>query len=134
MAFDLARNDWRSFRIDRLDTLRTTGMRFQPVRSGRDAVSFVRAGIENLPTRRRIEVLVHASGAAVRARVGQWVTVEDVDEDRCRLRMIVDNLDWPALTLGAVGADFEVIRPPELIEHLRDWGARFTRATAGSHA
>jgi predicted DNA-binding transcriptional regulator YafY len=131
VAFDLGRNDWRSFRLDRLDNLRTTGMRFHPRElPAADAVSFVRAGIQNLPTRRRIEVLVHAPGATVRTRVGQWVTVEDVDDSRCRLRMTVDNLDWPALTLGAVGADFEVVRPPELIDHIRDWGARFTRATA----
>jgi predicted DNA-binding transcriptional regulator YafY len=132
VAFDLGRNDWRSFRLDRLDALRTTGMRFQPRElPAEDAVSFVRAGIENLPTRRRIEVVVHASGPTVRSRVGQWVSIEDVSDDTCRLRMTVDNLDWPALVLGAVGVDFEVIRPAELIDHLRDWGARFTRAAQG---
>jgi predicted DNA-binding transcriptional regulator YafY len=133
VAFDLGRNDWRSFRLDRLDGLRTTGMRFQPRElPAEDAVSFVRAGIQNLPTRRRVEALIHASGETVRSRLGQWVTVEDVDAGTCRVRMTVDNLDWPALALGSVGADFEVIRPPELVEHLRDWGARFTRATAGA--
>jgi predicted DNA-binding transcriptional regulator YafY len=132
VAFDLARNDWRSFRLDRLDSLRTTGMRFEPrVLPAEDAVSFVRAGIQNLPTRRRIEVLVHAPAETVRARLGQWASVEDVDERSCRLRMTVENLDWPALALGTVGAEFEVIRPPELVDHLRDWAVRFTRATAG---
>jgi predicted DNA-binding transcriptional regulator YafY len=135
VAYDLGRTDWRSFRLDRLDGLRTTGMRFRPRElPAEDAVSFVRAGIQNLPTRRRIEVLVHASGATVRSRVGQWVTVEDVDDGACRLRMTVDNFDWPALVLGAVGADFEVIRPPELVAHLRDWGARFTRAVRAPDA
>jgi predicted DNA-binding transcriptional regulator YafY len=130
VAYDLGRNDWRSFRLDRLDSLRTTGMRFQPRElPADDAVSFVRAGIQNLPTRRRIEALVHASGESVRGRVGQWATIEDMDETTCRLRMTVENLDWPALTLGTIGADFEVVRPPELVEHIRDWGARFTRAT-----
>ena len=130
VAYDLARNDWRSFRLDRLDSLRTTGMRFEPRElPAEDAVSFVRAGIQNLPTRRRVEVLVHAPGETVRARLGQWASVEDVDERSCRLRMTVENLDWPALALGTVGVDFEVIRPPELVDHLRDWAARFTRAT-----
>jgi predicted DNA-binding transcriptional regulator YafY len=131
VAYDLARNDWRSFRLDRLDSLRTTGMRFEPRElPAEDAVSFVRAGIQNLPTRRRIEVLVHAPGETVRARLGQWASVEDVDERSSRLRMTVENLDWPALALGTVGADFVVIRPSELVDHLRDWAARFTRATA----
>ncbi|MBV9583204.1 MAG: YafY family transcriptional regulator [Chloroflexi bacterium] len=132
VAFDLGRGDWRSFRLDRLDGLRTTGMRFQPRElPAVDAVSFVRAGIQNLPTRRRIEVVVHASAATVRDRVGQWASLEEVDEGTCRLRMTVDNLDWPALALGTIGAEFEVVRPTELIDHLRDWGARFTRAAAG---
>jgi predicted DNA-binding transcriptional regulator YafY len=131
VAFDLGRNDWRSFRLDRLDSLRTTGMRFQPrPLPAEDAVSFVRAGIQNLPTNYRVEVLVHAPGATVRGRLGQWVSVEDVDDQSCRARMTVDNLDWTALALGSAGADFEVIRPPELVAHLRDWGARFTRAAS----
>jgi len=131
VAFDLGRTDWRSFRVDRLDNLRTTGMRFQPRElPAEDPVSFVRAGIENLPTRRRIEAVVHAPGATVRGRMGQWATIEDVDDATCRLRMTVDNLDWPVLTLGAIGADFEVVRPPELVDHLREWGARLLRATA----
>jgi predicted DNA-binding transcriptional regulator YafY len=109
-------------------------MRFQPrLLPAADAAAFVRAGIQSLPTAPRpVEALVHAPAAAVRSAVGQWVTVEEVDQDSCRLRMSVDNLDWPALALGAVGAEFEVIQPPELVDHLRDWAARFTRATNGS--
>lgn len=36
------------------------------------------------------------------------------------------------MILGAVGADFEVIHPPELVSYIREWGDRFTRATASS--
>ncbi len=42
--------------------------------------------------------------------------------------MNVDSLDWPTMILGAVGADFEVFSPPELVDHLREWGDRFSRA------
>jgi predicted DNA-binding transcriptional regulator YafY len=131
VAYDLARNDWRSFRVDRLDSLRTTGMRFaaRPL-PAEDAVAFVRAGLDNLPTRRRVEVLIRAPADTVRSVVGRWATVEEADATSCRLRMTVENLDWPALTLGAVGADFEVIRPPELVDRIRELGELFTRATA----
>jgi hypothetical protein len=43
--------------------------------------------------------------------------------------MTADNLDWPTLALGSVGAEFQVLRPPELVDHIREWAARFTRAT-----
>jgi predicted DNA-binding transcriptional regulator YafY len=51
-----------------------------------------------------------------------------VDAQTCELRMTVDDLAWPAMAIGAAGADFEVREPPELVELLRDWSARFARA------
>jgi predicted DNA-binding transcriptional regulator YafY len=110
-------------------------MRFQPRElPAEDAVAFVRAGIQNLPSRRSIEAIVHAPAATVRSTTGSWATIEEIDERTCRLRMTVDNLDWPALTLGSIGAEFEVVRPPELVEHIRDWAARFSRATGAVSA
>jgi hypothetical protein len=44
--------------------------------------------------------------------------------------MTADSLDWPIMALGAVGADFEVVSPPELADRVRDWGRRFSRAGA----
>ncbi|MDQ3886181.1 MAG: WYL domain-containing protein [Actinomycetota bacterium] len=63
---------------------------------------------------------------------GRWGAVEDIDDRQCLLRMTSDSLDWPAMALGAVGADFEVLSPPELLDHVRDWGHRFSRATAST--
>ena len=37
-------------------------------------------------------------------------------------------LDWALIALGATGADFLVLSPPELAARVADWGARFTRA------
>jgi predicted DNA-binding transcriptional regulator YafY len=130
VAYDLARHDWRSFRLDRLDRPRSTGVRFRPRRlPADDAAAFVRAGIDHLPAPYAVEVLVHAPAAAVRERIGRWAAVDDVGDGRCLLRMNTDSLDWPALALGAVGADFEVRSPPELLDHVRSWGHRFSRAT-----
>jgi predicted DNA-binding transcriptional regulator YafY len=130
VAYDLTRHDWRSFRLDRLTEPRTTGARFRPrALPAEDAAAFVRAGIENSPTADTIEAVVRAPGDRVRAALGRWATVEDIDDDRCRLHMTVDSLDWPALALGTVGAEFEVIQPPELVNYLREWSARFNRAT-----
>jgi predicted DNA-binding transcriptional regulator YafY len=130
VAFDLARQDWRSFRLDRLSAPRATGMRFSPRELPADDVAtFVRAGIESVPLPHTVEALVNAPAATVRSMVGQWGKVEDLDEGRCRLRMTADSLDWPTLALGAVGAEFEVVGPPELVDHLREWASRFTRAT-----
>lgn len=133
VAYDLTRHDWRSFRLDRLDEPRPTRARFRPRElPADDAAAFVRAGIEHLPAPYTVEALVHAPAATVRDQVGRWGTVDDVDDQRCLLRMTSDSLDWPTMALGAVGADFEVLCPPELLAHVRDCGHRFNRATAPS--
>jgi predicted DNA-binding transcriptional regulator YafY len=133
VAFDLTRQDWRSFRLDRLDNPRSTAMRFTPRElPARDAAAFVRASFGNLSTPYAVEVLVHAPAATVRGLTGQWATVEAVDDQRCRVLMTIDNLDWPAHALGAIGAEFEVLSPPELVARIREWGARFVRATGAS--
>jgi predicted DNA-binding transcriptional regulator YafY len=130
VAFDMTRQDWRSFRLDRLQSPRSTTIRFVPREvPGGDAVAFVRSGLENMPQTFAVEALVHAPGPRVRESIGRWANVEDVDPATCRLRMSVDSLDWPALALGSIGAEFEVLGPPELIEQVRDWAARFGRAT-----
>jgi predicted DNA-binding transcriptional regulator YafY len=131
VAYDLTRHDWRSFRLDRLQDPRSTGARFrQRELPAPDAAAFVRAGIDNIPaTPRTAEVLVHAPAAEVRVTLGQWGTVEEVDEGRCRVFMAAENLDWPTLALGAVGAEFEIIGPPELAAQVHEWATRFARAT-----
>ena len=43
--------------------------------------------------------------------------------------MSVDVLDWPMMVLGSVGAEFEVIAPPELHTRLQEWSERFGRAS-----
>jgi predicted DNA-binding transcriptional regulator YafY len=129
VAYDLVRHDWRSFRLDRLDRPRSTGARFRPRElPAEDAASFVRARMGQLPAPYTVEVLVDAPAEPVRRHLGRWAVVEDVDEHRCMLRMRTDSLDWPAMALGSLGAEFTVHSPPELLDHLRRWAGTFGRA------
>ncbi|WP_169983951.1 YafY family protein [Microbispora sp. H10836] len=129
VAYDLTRHDWRSFRVDRLAEPEGSGSRFRPRDlPAADAAEFVRAAMDNLPRPYRVEALVDAPAVAVRRRIGHWCTVEEVDAERCRIRMITHSLHWPAMALGMAGADFRVLAPPELLDEIREWGARFQRA------
>jgi predicted DNA-binding transcriptional regulator YafY len=134
LAWDLDRQDWRTFRVDRLADPAPTGARFrQRELPGGDPAAFVQASIASVPTRYDVLVTVQAPAEAVQRVVCHWGTVEAVDEGSCRLRMGVDSLDWPAMVLSAVGAHFHVTRPPELVEHLLETGRRFVRATEPTH-
>jgi predicted DNA-binding transcriptional regulator YafY len=136
VAYDLTRQDWRSFRLDRVENPRSTGMRFSPRElPAEDPVAFVRRGIDSLPSApKRIEAILHASAETVRPKVGQWANIEDIDDARCRITMTADNFDWPALGLGMIGAEFEIVSPPELLDHLREWADRFARARPAGEA
>ena len=134
VGYDLARHDWRSFRLDRLSAPGGTGTRFRPrTLPAADAAAFVRAGVDSVTARYDVEVLIQAPAAAVRQRIGQWAAVEDIDATRCRVRMTADSLDWPVMTLGAAGAGFQVISPPELLNRVHDWGRRFSQASVTTH-
>jgi len=135
VGYDLDRHDWRSYRVDRVARPEGTGGRFRPRElPAADAAAFVRAGIGSVSAVYDVEVLIEAPAAAVRERIGRWSTVENTGPGRCRMRMTADSLDWPTMALGAVGADFEVVSPPELADHVRDWGSRFSRAAGGFRA
>ncbi len=133
VAYDLTRNDWRSFRLDRVTGVpQPTGARFRPrTLPAADAAEFVRRNIAAAPGTGtwQVTAAVEAPAAAVRERIGRWATIEEDGPGRCLVTMKPgDNLDWPVIALGVTGADFRVLSPPEVAERIGDWGARFTRA------
>jgi predicted DNA-binding transcriptional regulator YafY len=130
VGYDLTRQDWRSFRLDRLTGPGGTGARFRPRElPAADAAAFVQAGIGRATAVYEVEALVGAPAETVRERHGRYATVEEVSQTRSRIRMTTDQLEWPMMLLGSLGAEFEVISPPELLDQVRDWARRFTRAS-----
>jgi predicted DNA-binding transcriptional regulator YafY len=132
VAYDLTRQDWRSFRLDRVaGHLQPTGARFRPRElPAATAAEYVRRNIAGPVPSYHTEAVVEAPAAAVRERIGRWATVTEDGPASCRVSMTVPGTsrDWAVIALGVAGADFHVLSPPELIEQVADWGARFTRA------
>ena len=128
VAWDLDRGDWRSFRIDRLTAPKPTGARFRPREiPGGDPVAWMRSRLAAVPNRYEVSVLITRPAPEVQGFVGQWATVEPVSAVACRLRMAVDDLSWPVMVLGTLGADFEVESPPELLGRIRAAGETLLR-------
>ena len=128
VAYDRDRQDWRSFRVDRISAPATTGQRFRPRElPAEDALSFVQAGIRGMPQRYAVRVRVATTPEVVARAVGRWGTVEP-SGDGCVLEMSVDSLEWPVMVLAQLEADFEVECPTELTELLTRTAARFAKA------
>lgn len=130
-AFDLDRDDWRSFRLDRLERPEPTTWRFRP-RDHPDPVRHVQQGVVSSPYPHVARVRVHAPAGVVAAAVpARAASVEAVDDASCVLVAGGENLRGLAFHLAILGHDFEVLEPPELAEALRALGGRMLRAASG---
>jgi predicted DNA-binding transcriptional regulator YafY len=132
MARDLARADWRTFRLDRISDACPTGRRFVPVEAP-DPAEYVITSVTASPYRYQAVVLLECPAAELASRLPPSVgLVETVGDDRCRLTVGSDSLDQLAVRLAALELPLTVLEPPELVERMRrlaDWLGR-----AGPHA
>ncbi|GAB6985311.1 helix-turn-helix transcriptional regulator [Nocardioides pyridinolyticus] len=132
VAYDRDRQDWRSFRVDRISAVRQSGQRFRAhVLPAPDAPSFVEAGIRRMAHRYEVRFRLALPAAAVEADIGRWATVTP-DGDGCRVVMPTDSLDWPLMVLARTEAEFTVDGPPELLAALAGAATRFAQAAGTS--
>ncbi|HBF82518.1 MAG TPA: DNA-binding transcriptional regulator [Streptomyces sp.] len=134
VAWDVDRDAWRTFRVDRVTPRTPSGPRFPPREDPEgDAAAYVAGKVSAAAWRHRARVTVHAPAAAVLERVNPAVgVVEAVDEETCVLVTGADTLDSLAVRLGMLGYDFTVTQPPELVAHLRELAGRYARSTSPS--
>jgi predicted DNA-binding transcriptional regulator YafY len=131
VAWDVDRQDLRTYRVDRIVPRPPPGPRFapRPLPEG-DAAKYVARGASAAAWRYRARVRVHAPAEAVAAQINPAVGVlEVVDERTCVLDTGADTLERLAVYLGLLGVDFDVDDPPELVDHLRALADRYRRAT-----
>lgn len=118
LAFDLDRDDWRSFRLDRVRRVTVGTLRNQP-REVPDPASYITRSVSQSPYRYVATARVRASGDRVRERVSPLAgDVTDLGDGWCRLVTGGETLDYLAAELVMLGTDVEVLDPPELVEHL----------------
>jgi predicted DNA-binding transcriptional regulator YafY len=130
VAYDREREDWRTFRLDRIDDPRATRVVFKPRRiPGGNAAEYVMASLRSIPMRYQVTVTLHAPAAdiAARIRAGEG-EVEALDEARCLFRTQGDSLEWLAFMLIWFNVGFEVREPPELVDYLAELSGRLGAA------
>jgi len=134
VARDTDLGDWRTFRADRIEEPRLTGMRFVPVNPP-DAAAFVARAVTTAPYRYQARILLHASAQAIARQVPPSVgIVEPAGPGRCVLVSGSDSLDALALHVTALDGDYVVLEPSELAERLSVLAARLAAAFQASTA
>src|SRR5262245_53117469 len=133
VARDIDRDDWRTFRVDRIAPPVMLGATFTPPTDPPDAVRFVSNAVSASPYRYRAVVTLYAPAADIAARVPPTVgQVEAIDVDSCRLITGSDSLLSVVVHLSALDVDFEVTEPAEMVDVIRTLAARLTRAAQRS--
>ncbi|MEV4093175.1 helix-turn-helix transcriptional regulator [Streptosporangium saharense] len=134
LAYDNDRDDWRSFRVDRIGDPLATGVRVPArVPPEQDAAAFVTDRLySSAPTYEVVATLRLPAEEVARRLGGAAGDVEPIDGHSCLLRGPADTLEWTAARLLMLGCEFEVREPPELVAYLRALGARATRAAQAS--
>ena len=134
VGWDRGREDWRTFRIDRIDRPATGGARFKARALPADnAAAFVQRSVAGAWSRHEARVTVHAPAATVARRL-PWIVdaLEPIDEHRCEYRTSDYDLTWLAIGVAMLGVDVDVHEPPELIAELEALSGRLQRAVAAA--
>ncbi|WP_435110106.1 helix-turn-helix transcriptional regulator [Nocardiopsis synnemataformans] len=119
LAFDLDRDDWRSFRVDRMSGVVARTWRFHP-RAAPDAAAYVQEGVASRVYPRQARFLVHASAETVRTQIpASAAVVRGRGRGRCEVLSGAHDLDFVLMHVLLLGHDFEVLDPPELARRCR---------------
>lgn len=138
VAWDLERDDWRTFRVDRIRPRTPNGARFAAREvPGGDVRAYVSArfkgsaAADDWPCRG--SAILHLPAREVRPFAGDAM-VEDLGPERCRIHL--GSWSWVALaaSLGRFDVELEGVHPPELAEAFAVVARRYAAAVATTDA
>lgn len=126
LAFDLDRDDWRSFRLDRARAL-DVGTLPNARREIPDPAEYITTSVTRSPYRfvatARVRMSVEELSERFSPLAGQ---VRELGEGWCQLVTGGESLDYLAAELVMLGTQIEVLDPPELVQHLEVVRTRLT--------
>ncbi|HEY6748306.1 MAG TPA: transcriptional regulator [Mycobacteriales bacterium] len=111
VAWDLRRDAWRTFRLDRLSRPFANGVRFTPRElPAEDAAAYVAQALRSVPRSNEALVAVPLPLAEAEQRVPRWMGELTADgPDRTLLRVTNDNVEWLAITLTMIDAEVTLV-------------------------
>ena len=131
IAWDLEREDWRTFRVDRMTPKTPTGPRFSPRElPGGDVAAYIDASFRGGGWPCRGEFVLHAPAADIAGWVRRQAVVEELSADRCRV--LAGSWSWDRLAawVGMFDVDLEIAGPQELKDAAARLADRYAAAAA----
>ncbi len=130
VAWDNDRDDWRTFRVDRLTVRDTPGPRFGPRDlSDEEVATLTSHSVSTSVYRYQGRFTFHASAEEVREVIPPTAgRVEPIDEHHCTLHTGANSLDQLGVWVALLGFDFDIHEPAELRDVLGSVADRLDRA------
>ncbi|MEU4550165.1 helix-turn-helix transcriptional regulator [Nonomuraea dietziae] len=130
LAYDLDRDDWRTFRVDRMTQVSARTWRFSP-RPAPDAATYVQESVASRVYPHQARFLVHAPADTVRAQIPpSAAVVRQRGSKHCEVLSGAGSLDFVLMHVLLLGHDFEVLDPPELRKRCRTLAEKLLSAGA----
>lgn len=131
VAYDMDREDWRTFRVDRISDARGTGMR-SARRPAPDPVDLINRGVAVEAYIYTAEVILDCPLEVAQKLIPITVgRLEAKGKKRTLLHIGADNLQWLARYLVASEIPFEVVSPDELRAELVELGRQLIARHGG---
>ncbi|MDO8189366.1 YafY family protein [Conexibacter sp. JD483] len=132
VAWDVERDDWRTFRVDRIDGRPSLDRRFSPREPpAADVAEYVRRNVVRARGRKQARVLLRMPLAQARERVPQLeASLTAVDAGSCLLTTGSEWYGGLAIYVAALRCEFEVLEPPEFVAEIERLAGAFGRAAA----
>jgi predicted DNA-binding transcriptional regulator YafY len=132
VAWDVRREDWRTFRLDRLTEPRLGGVRFRPrALPTEDAASFVAASISAMPVPFEATVVASGPAADVRALIRYAdARVDAIDDASCRVHIRSESRPWLTTVVALLATEYDVAveEPADLLADVRRVATRLRSA------
>ena len=124
VAFDADRDDWRTFRVDRISEPRLTRTPFRPRQLPvDDLAAYVRDRLRTAAATSTATIRIGATIDEVRRVVGPWIGATP-DGAATVVTMPVHDLRWVAVMIASFDVPVAVVDPPGLVGELHAMAAR----------
>ena len=132
IAWDRRREDWRSFRIDRIRDPELLPARFVPRSLPEGPAAFIARALKAAPSRYALRLRLAGRHDELLDALPAWCgLLESLDECSCCLRIGADSIAGLATTLLHIGRDFELLDDPPWRGELATTLERLAGAVAG---
>ena len=128
VAWDLDREDWRTFRVDRVQQVAAVGTQFVPRKFPGDIAAYVSQSIMYTAYTHRVRLKLKGAHDVLRKQVPLWCgQLEVLDDEHCSLNMGADSPEMLVTLMVMTGMDFELLDSHELKPQMRRIAERLGR-------